>query len=170
MPVLVRCCEKLGIELSSEEKLELCWRFYQPLRELSTVEPGLGDMLAGFQRDGLVLVVVSNTFVPGEILDRHLREEGLFEHLPLRVYSCDVGYRKPHEAMFREALAAAGTKPEETMFIGDTPKADIVGGNRQGMITVLKDPTGQRKGAHRADYRIKRIMDLPEILKNYRLG
>ena len=72
--------------------------------------------------------------------------------------------------MFREALKAVGAQPEQTLFIGDTPKADIVGANRQGMITVLKDPSGQRKGAEKADYRIKRIMDLPEVLKNYKLG
>ena len=170
MPVLVHCCETLGIQLSPEEQLELCWRFYQPLRESSTVEPGLADMLASFHEAGLVLAVVSNTFVPGEVLDRHLREEGLIDQLPLRVYSCDVGYRKPHAEMFREALAAVGAQPEQTLFIGDTPKADIVGANRQGMITVLKDPSGQRKGAEKADYRIKRIMDLPEVLKNYKLG
>ncbi|MBT3279140.1 MAG: HAD family hydrolase [Phycisphaerales bacterium] len=170
LPVLVRCCKRLGIELSPEEQLELCWRFYLPLRNIATVEPGLADMLVDLQARGLTISIVSNTFVPGEILDRHLREEGLLEHLPLRVYSCDVGYRKPHIEIYRRALETVGTKPEETMFIGDTPKADVIGPGKLGMITVLKDPTTQRKGRQHADYCLTKIMDLPTILEHYQLG
>jgi putative hydrolase of the HAD superfamily len=128
-------------------------------------------MLAELRKAGLTLGVVSNTFVPARVLDRHLEEEGMLEQLPVRVYSCDVGYRKPRRTIFREALRRAGLNAAETLFVGDSPRADVAGANRMGMITVLKDPTGRyANGRGLADHRVRSILQLREIVEEHNGG
>ena len=55
------------------------------------------------------------------------------------------------------------------MFVGDSPRADIYGASRIGMVTVLKDPYGRYSGALRCnpDHRIRRILELEEVLEEY---
>ncbi|MCD4825436.1 MAG: HAD family hydrolase [Phycisphaerae bacterium] len=169
LDVLERCCRRMGLYLSADEHMELCWKWYEPLCRHATVETGLAEMLTNLKADGLKLVIVSNTFVPGQILDRHLAMERLLEHLPDRIYSCNIGHRKPHPRIFHEALRLAGTTPEEVMFVGDTPKADILGASRLGMIPVLKDPTGAyRKSKYRPAHTIRSILELPQIIAEYK--
>ena len=166
LDLMARASRRFGQDLTRDQLLELAWRWYQPLKRRATVEKGLAEMLADLRRDGLALGVVSNTFVPGEALDRHLAEEGLLELLPVRVYSCDVGYRKPGARIFRAALRRARLKADETLYVGDSPRADIEGANRMGMISVLKDPDGRG----RPDHRIRSILEVRQVLAGYAGG
>jgi len=171
LEVLGRLGRRMGHDLTREQTIDLAWLWYEPLSRCATVEDGLLDMLGQFRDDGLTLGVVSNTFVPGEVLDRHLRIAGLLELLPVRVYSCDVLYRKPNPSMFRIALRRAGLKAGETIFVGDSPQADIKGANATGMISVLKDPAGKYDTSSiHANHRIARITELRDIVDGYAAG
>jgi hypothetical protein len=44
--------------------------------------------------------------------------------------------RKPNPLFFEHVLAEIGTKPEQTVMIGDRLHADVLGGNRMGMYSV----------------------------------
>jgi len=48
--------------------------------------------------------------------------------------------RKPFAGGFRASLRETGTLPEQTAMIGDQLLADILGGNQQGMYTILVKP------------------------------
>jgi len=168
LDLLGRLSARLGHRLSAEQIGELAWRWYQPLSAQATVEPGLVEMLRRLTAGGLAMGIVSNTFVPGEVLDRHLASVGLLDLLPVRVYSCEVRYRKPNVVIFNLALARIGLAPAETMFVGDSPHADIRGANRAGMISVLKDPSGRHvadKGG--AAYRVARLAELEDIIARH---
>ena len=53
------------------------------------------------------------------------------------IVSQDVGYRKPDPRIFRDALKATGlTTPDQVMFVGDNPVADVDGAKRFGMQTA----------------------------------
>lgn len=168
--VMRRVCRRLGIDLNEEMLAEVCWLWYKPLHHQATAEAGLVDMLERFTDMGLKLGIVSNTFLPGEVLDRHLEEEGLLRFFSPRIYSCDVGRRKPSRKIFRVALDALGVPAEEVIFVGDSPKPDIRGANRMGMLSVLKDPKGQyrQRGACHPDYRILSITDLQAVVDQHR--
>lgn len=159
---------KMGQKLSNEQRVELAWKWYEPLREVSTIEDNLRQTLQQLADSGLKLGIVSNTFVPGEILDRHLTEENLIDLVGMRVYSCDVRYRKPNPKIFKIALERLGLAAESSLFVGDSIKADIGGSNRAGLISVLKDPSG-RYDNHRIcpAHRIRRINELPDIVAQY---
>jgi putative hydrolase of the HAD superfamily len=163
LDTLRRLNKKLGIQLSDEETVELAWQWYEPLSEASMTDPDAAGLLRGLHERGLKVGLVSNTFVPGEVLDRHLRQEGLLELLPVRIYSCDVKVRKPNPRIFRAALQRTGLEAGRTLFVGDQPWADIRGANQIGMTSVLKDPLGNFSNSRIVPkYRIRK---LPELLK-----
>lgn len=167
--LLQQVCEnKLGFSLSRDELMELCWFWYEPLHRQASIEPHLRELLQGIQDSGVKIAIVSNTFIPGKVLDRHLEEVGLLDILPDRIYSCNVGYRKPHRRIFDVALEQMQAKAEETIFVGDTPRADVGGAGRLGMITVQKDPENKRRSLlYRPAHRIRCLSELKQILANY---
>ncbi|HUT01719.1 MAG TPA: HAD family hydrolase [Phycisphaerae bacterium] len=171
LELMSRLSRRFGQRLTAEQAIELAWLWYEPLRRRATVEEGLPEMLRELREAKLTLGIVSNTFVPAQVLDRHLEQEGLLELLPVRVYSCQVGYRKPHREIFCAALRQAGLDPAATLFVGDSPRADIQGAGRMGMVTVLKDPTGRHDGhGVRPDYRIRSVLHLPQVLAEHNAG
>jgi putative hydrolase of the HAD superfamily len=168
LDLLGQLAVRMGHQLSRDQMLELAWLWYEPLSRCARMEEGLCDLLKGLAGRGIRLGVVSNTFIPAEVLDRHLGQVGLLELLPVRVYSCQVGYRKPHPGIFVAALKLASLAASEAMFIGDSPKADVFGANRAGMISVLKDPLGRHDGNKvRPCHRIRGLGELPGILAQY---
>lgn len=168
MDLIGRLAMKMGHELSPDQKGELAWLWYEPLSRCAKVEPGLADLLRRLHADKLVVGVVSNTFVPGANLDRHLAAEGLLDLLPIRIYSCDVGYRKPNPKIFRLALERCGLAAGQTLFVGDSIKADIGGANKAGLISVLKDPSGRfARNRIKPVHRISTLAELPGVVAQY---
>ena len=171
LDVLGRQGERMGQRLTSEQRLELAWNYYWPLGRCATVEEGVLGMLADFRDEGLKLAVVSNTFVPGKVLDRHMAMLGLLRYFPQRIYSCDVHYRKPDPRIFQLALDRTGLAASEAMFVGDSLTADVRGARRAGMVAVLKDPTGaRRKWRAQPHHRVTSLCGLREIVAEYNGG
>jgi 2-haloalkanoic acid dehalogenase type II len=52
------------------------------------------------------------------------------------VASEDVRAYKPHVSMFREACARLGVAPSETVYVGDSPWADVAGARHAGLRAV----------------------------------
>lgn len=168
LEILGNLSAKMGNRISEQEAIELAWLWYRPLSQCATAEDGMHEMLAEFRDAGLKLGIISNTFVPGAILDRHLAEENLLDLLPVRVYSCNVRFRKPQREIFEIALEQSGLKASETMFVGDSIRADIHGPNDLGMISILKDPSDKHANASSgADHRIRRLAELTDIVAGY---
>ena len=62
------------------------------------------------------------------------RAAGLDKLAGFIIVSEEAGYRKPDPRIFRDALEATGlANPEQVMFVGDNPLADIDGAKRFGM-------------------------------------
>ncbi len=141
LTTLARISHNLGLELGHDRLLELAWRWYAPIVDLTRLDANTIPMLQQLHRWGLKVALVSNTFVPAAVHDRHLDMLGLLPLLPVRVYSSEFGYRKPDPRIFHHALAQMGVSPDNAMFVGNLIKTDIVGPRRLGMKTVLKQPT-----------------------------
>ena len=129
----------MGHKLSQEELEEMVWLWYDPLSNTARVAGEVREVLDWLVQHNLKLGIISNTFVPGVILDRHLAREGLLDYFPVRIYSCDTKFRKPSRKIFRLALEKLRCPAEQVVFVGDVPRMDIRGARRLGMIGVLKD-------------------------------
>ena len=65
------------------------------------------------------------------------RAAGLEQGAPFIIVSGEVGYAKPDQRIFRDALTAVGLEsPGKVLFVGDNPVADIDGAQRFGMMTA----------------------------------
>lgn len=165
LDVLGQLSLRMGQQLTPAQLEELAWQWYEPLGRTATCEPGLAELLEDFRRQGLRMGLVSNTFIPGPVLDRHLAKEGLLGFFESRIYSCDVRYRKPHRRIFHIALEHIHSTPQETIFVGDSLRADIFGSSRVGMTAVLKDPTGRlRSRRARPHHRILALSELGRLV------
>src|SRR5262245_44891777 len=105
----------------------------------SQVLPGVPDALQALRAAGLRLVVVSNS---DGTIEAGLRQMGLRDLVDAVIDSAVVGAEKPDPAIFHHALAAAGTRPERTLHVGDLYHVDVVGARRAGLRGLLLDPYG----------------------------
>lgn len=166
-----RACRKLSLNAPDEFFVELTWAWYEPLARIATLEPGTYRTLAELKTRGFQLGIVSNTFVPGYVLDRHLRNVGLLSFFPHRIYSYDVTYRKPDARIFRIALDRMGISAPSAVFVGDRFRTDIVGAQRVGMRGILKrswrggDEAGRSvRSLGESAMVIDRLTELPGLL------
>ncbi len=101
-------------------------------------------VLASLKARGLVLGIVSNVVAPGSYCRRQLQRLGLLGHLSTFTFSSEVGLRKPREEVYRHAVEQLATlaggrpsRPEQILFVGDSPACDVTGPARLGMQTAL---------------------------------
>ena len=82
------------------------------------------------------------------------------------VVSEELGYVKPAQILFETALEETGSRPENSVMVGDTFGADVVGGNLAGMKTVLVDIyDNQHDNYDDATAIIGDIIEFPDALK-----
>jgi len=157
---------KKRFNLSEEQWEQLNWLWYEPLSRKVSIEPDLAETLERLRRAGLKLGLLSNTFVNGSSLEKHLAMEGLLEFFSVRLYSYQFGFRKPDKRIFLEAARQVGAEPANILFVGDKIDKDIRGALRAGMQPILKAAyTNAGKRCPDAVVRIERISELPGIVE-----
>ena len=136
-PGLVRqLLGEFGIELDDAALaafLEAEHRAWQPARQLADTTHALLELL----RDrGYRLALVSNAMDPPWLLHRDLEEFGVAERLDAAVFSSEVGFRKPHRAIFERALELlGGVDPANALMVGDRLFEDVGGAAALGLYT-----------------------------------
>lgn len=136
--------------------------------------PEVPEVLALLAEHGIRVGIVTNAYEPMWMRDLEIQALGIYDYFPsCRVSAADVGYLKPHQAIFQTALDCLGTQPDETVFIGDDPKADIVGAHSIGMRAILR--RNERRGDQFnsgivPDALINSMVELPSILDDWFAG
>lgn len=96
--------------------------------------------LATLAGRGYALGVVTDRAFGGSVFLADLREMDLapcFAPEAIAV-SADLGYRKPHPAMFLHAAHALGIAPDQCAMVGDSLRADIAGAKSLGMFAIWR--------------------------------
>lgn len=168
--VLSRVSRRMGQSLTGEQLDELSWCFYEPLSRHGTLADDTVETLQALRGAGVKMGIVSNTFLSGRILDRHLAQAGLLDLMEVRVYSSQVGWRKPDRRIFEAALDQADLSPARTLFVGDRPDIDVRGANRVGMISVLRDIGRMRRRRCTPRHTIHQISELGGLVARYNGG
>lgn len=124
----------LGDTLVAEEDIEGKHLWEATLTKL----PHLDEVLTELKRKGFKLGIITNTVTSREEHVRMaLRKIDVEKYFDVIVTSVDVGHEKPDERIFITALRKLRVKPKEAIMVGNRISADIVGGNRMGMKTIL---------------------------------
>ena len=164
--VMMRQCEFIR-ELGIQEHVEqMAWELLQSGHPLfaatnATLYEDVVPTLQGLRDAGFKLGIVSNWDTP---LDPLLERLGIVDYFDAIVASHDARVRseKPDPHIFNYALAAVGVSAEETVHIGDTYEADIVGARNVGIRPILLDREGTQVG--RWGETIQSLAELPEML------
>jgi putative hydrolase of the HAD superfamily len=128
--------ESLGLDVPEESLGEMAEdTLFDSIRY--HVDPDTVQALRALKERGLHVGVVSNTYQSSRSLATSLRLFGLLPNIDALVVSSEVGWAKPHPAIFEEALLRLGVRPEEAVFVGDTVLADIEGAQALEMKAVL---------------------------------
>ena len=137
---------------------------WQPARQLGPTTHGL---LEALRERGLKLGLVSNAIDPPWLLHRDLEQLGVRERLDAAVFSSEIGWRKPHPAIFERALELLGVAPERSLFVGDSLANDVAGAGALGMKTVqaLWFNAEEDAAATEPDYRAFTQMDVLNIVR-----
>ena len=139
----------------------------------TVVFPDVPPTLRALQRAGVKLGIVTNASQPMAMRDAELERHELIQYFPdCRLSAADAGYLKPDKRIFNCALERMGTAPEETIFIGDNPEADIAGALSVGMKAVLRVTSRlEANGARIAHQpRLRSMERLPAILDEWYPG
>ena len=87
------------------------------------------------------LHVITNGFV--EVQHIKLEKSDLKQYFDVIVCSEETGQKKPHKDVFNLALDKASTSAQESVMIGDSFEADIMGALRVGMKAIWFNPTNE---------------------------
>jgi HAD superfamily hydrolase (TIGR01509 family) len=130
-----------------------------------SVDPETPGVLQALKERGLAVGAVSNTYQSSRSLERSLKRYGLMRYISALVVSSEVGWQKPHPAIFEEALRRLGAQANETVFVGDNPWADIEGAQALGMKAVLTHQYRQEDpGNSKPDLVIQRLTEVVDYV------
>src|SRR2546421_10197176 len=99
--------------------------------------PHVPETLEELKREGLAIGLVSNT---GRTWGRYVRKLqdrfGIGRFFDVRIFSDEVGVRKPRPAIFEAALEGLGLPADRVVHLGDDVDADVIGAKDVGMRAV----------------------------------
>lgn len=117
--------------------------------------------IQSFKDAGYRIGFVSNTTTLPRLMVERLDAMGLYGLFDARVFSSELGKRKPHPTTYMAALDALGMTPGEAVMVGDRMREDVTAAQWLGIAGVLtrefrqEDPsTGAPDGV---------IASLPEL-------
>lgn len=106
-------------------------------REVRRAVPGAAALLEALAARVRVGILSNNLY--DEQMDK-LRTCGLDPFVEALVVSERVGVPKPDPAIFRAAVQELGSAPHDTVMVGDSWRADIVGARAAGLPAVWYNP------------------------------
>lgn len=134
------------------------------------VGPDVIATLQALRAEGLRLGIVSNAAYLPRLMVGQMQALGLRQYFDGVTFSSEVGRRKPHPAIYQDALRKVGVEPTETLFVGDRVREDVQGPQRLGMRTVLTREWRHEADPATADFVIDRLRELPPIVAQLRAG
>jgi len=151
--------ERLGLEGDSKY-LEKEYR-----KHLSKHWPLIegADVLLKYLSEKYTVCVASNAGKSQQ--EARLKGSGLIKYIDHIFVSGEIGYEKPLPEFFNACFERLGNPPkEEIIMIGDSPAADIGGGKAAGIKTCWFNPLGKSNREVGADYDVRSLMQIMQIL------
>jgi putative hydrolase of the HAD superfamily len=115
--------------------------FEREVQRIMTAIPETLQIAGELKETGLYFMAALNN-EPREFNDYRIQHFGLAELFSAFFSSCYLGVRKPQLAVYRKALAISQRRPEETLFIDDSP-ANIQAAQALGMNGIVYVSPGE---------------------------
>lgn len=160
--------EGLGLRLSRDDAAALLEATY-----VSGIEGGKApfddarDVLLELRARGFLLGVITNRAFGGERFRADLRDAGLDIGWDAEAVSVEVGYLKPHPAIFEHALRQLAITPAEALMVGNSLAEDVAGAQRLGMAAAWRRSPPDAEGIipEYAFTELSELLDIPALRK-----
>jgi len=155
-----------GMDLPTNAMVE----FFKPEIESWQVYPDTFETLTALERQGYAMGIVSNAksdYAVHAILERR-NLDGFFKTI---LSSAALRIRKPRPEIFSQALSSLGVKASDSIFVGDSMEADVVGSKRMGMrsIHILRKPIEDMHFVN-PDARVGSLTEALGVITNWNNG
>ena len=102
--------------------------------------PGVADALTALRARDVSLALLTNGDTSHQ--RRKIEENNLARFFDLILIEGEFGVGKPHESVYRHALTALASRPDETWMVGDNLEWDVAAPQRLGLRGVWVDIDG----------------------------
>lgn len=150
----------MGIE-TKEEILAINKEFLQRTGRKTRLIPGAIELLE-YLRPKYNLYILSNGF--REVQSNKLNNSGLAPYIKKTILSEDAGIQKPHKGIFDFALINTNSRRKETLMIGDSWEADIVGANQSNMEQLWFNPENNKANGFEPTFTVRLLSEITDIL------
>jgi len=161
--------KKFNITLSVEDLNATLDAFYAETQKYWKLDPNAIHVLDQLKKAGFRLGLISNAAYAPDVYAQ-LNQYRLKEYFEQILISAEVGVRKPHLHIFQKALDYFGVPASQTVMVGDTLSADIIGARKMGMNNVWVCQRTSQPSAHYQDeiilpdHTIYNLKELPSLL------
>lgn len=112
-------------------------QFMELIRHKRRLCPGAMDALE-YLHGRYRICILSNGF--GSVQYAKIEHSGLSPYIDAVVLSEEVGYRKPDERIYIHALSRMNVRHDESVMVGDSWLADIVGASNAAIPSIWYNP------------------------------
>lgn len=126
-----------GVDIAAPGHADALRAYLDAWEPHTLADPDAAGLMRALRDRGVRIGVLSNTMWPRAHHEAVFARDGLAPLIDAAVYSSEIPVAKPHADAFRAALAALGTAPGETVFVGDRPWDDVHGAQSVGMRAIL---------------------------------
>ena len=153
--------EAVGV---TDEKLAESYSayFFDHISLKTKLMPDAEEVLEYLKGRGYRMFVLSNGF--RNLQYQKMESSGLGRYFGKVVLSDDLGVLKPNPALFRFALSATQSDLRDSLMVGDSWDADVVGARDAGMAQVYFNHVGRTDLPFRPTYEINRLAQLEDFL------
>ncbi len=125
--------DRMGIPVGDPEIGQLSEAYIEHLSAQTHLIPDAGEIL-NYLSSRYRLHIITNGF--GQVQHRKLRNSRIDGYFREVVHAEDAGVKKPDPGIFRMALSRAGARARNSVMIGDSLEADIMGARAVGLQTI----------------------------------
>ncbi len=150
----------LGIE-KVEDVLKVNNDFLQRTTTKTKLIPGSIDLLE-YLRPSYKMYILSNGF--REVQFKKLTNSGLAKYFERMILSEDANIQKPHKEIFDFALKTTNSRRNETLMIGDSWDADIVGARNAKMDQLWLNPEKLPAKGFTPTFTVSSLAEIKSIL------
>jgi putative hydrolase of the HAD superfamily len=124
--------------------------------------PDALHVLAELRQRGFRLGAVTNRAFGGERFRADLRDAGLDIGWDAEAVSVEVGYLKPHPAIFKRALDELRVQPAEAVMVGNSLAEDVAGAKRLGIAAAWRRSAPDAEGVE-PDFAFDELTELLQM-------
>lgn len=157
----------LDLDLSKPDKDFIKNEFEEVmLKDPPPLKMGVKQTLEELSSDYKIGLISNTGVTPGRIISRVFQEYEILKHFHVKIFSDEIGFYKPHPALFKIALRELNCVPQNVIHIGDKLETDIKGAKDCNMITIWFNESNSPKSEKiQPNYEIHEFPEIIQIIK-----